>query len=29
MDTLKARIEQALGWTVKTPNQGEKFMLPD
>jgi metallo-beta-lactamase family protein len=27
MDTLKARIERELGWTVKTPNQGERISL--
>jgi metallo-beta-lactamase family protein len=27
MDTLKARIERELRWTVKTPNQGEKITL--
>jgi metallo-beta-lactamase family protein len=27
MDTLKARIEKELGWTVKTPNQGERISL--
>ena len=27
MDTLKARIERELSWTVKTPNQGERITL--
>ena len=27
MDTLKARIERELQWTVKTPNQGERITL--
>ena len=27
MDTLKARIERELEWTVKTPNQGERISL--
>ncbi|TAK14772.1 MAG: MBL fold metallo-hydrolase [Acidobacteria bacterium] len=27
MDTLKARIERELKWTVKTPNQGERISL--
>ena len=27
MDVLKARIEKELGWTVKTPNQGERITL--
>jgi len=27
MDTLKARIERELKWTVKTPNQGERITL--
>jgi metallo-beta-lactamase family protein len=27
MDTLKARIEKELSWTVKTPNQGERIPL--
>ena len=27
MDTLKARIERELSWTVKTPKQGEKISL--
>lgn len=27
MDALKARIEKELGWTVKTPNQGERITL--
>lgn len=27
MDTLKARIERELGWTVKTPQQGERISL--
>jgi metallo-beta-lactamase family protein len=27
MDTLKARIERELQWTVKTPNQGEQIPL--
>jgi metallo-beta-lactamase family protein len=27
MDTLKARIERELSWTVKTPNQGERISL--
>jgi metallo-beta-lactamase family protein len=27
MDTLKARIEKELGWTVKAPNQGERITL--
>jgi len=27
MDTLKARIERELKWTVRTPNQGERISL--
>ena len=28
MDTLKARIERELGWTVKTPAHQEKIEVP-
>jgi metallo-beta-lactamase family protein len=27
MDTLRARIERELGWTVRTPEHGEKAAI--